>query len=291
MNIKKFFLSYYKNATTDFYIGKLNEPIDGKHLHSHEYYQLCYVLKGSLGHHIDDKKASLLYGDVFILPPNVPHYIEKENDATLFYTISFMPNFFTNSLSQPLLFTDFLKTVNNLSRENIPLKISLTASDRIFVEIIFDRILAEFNNKNVGAEEVIHECLAMLLTILSRNYYDKHLGEFSIFYESNEQSVMHCIKYLSSNFEQDISLDKICKLATMSKSHFCKLFTQITKVTFNDFLNAKRIEKATELLLTSNLKVQSVASLVGYKDFSTFSRNFKKRIGASPEKYRIINKI
>ncbi len=286
MNIKKFFLSYYKNATINFYINKVQNPVDALEIHTHDYYQFYYVLKGTLYHHLENKVAQLVYGDVFILPPNTPHYISTENEESEFYFFSFMPDFFSNVQNQQFLFNDVLKTFSSLPKENIPLKLILDANDRLFFEVLLDRILFEFNQKNMGAEEIIHESVATLLTLISRNYFDEHIKELSISHQSNEQSVFYCINYITNHCEQDISLEEISKLATMSKSHFCKLFKSITNMTFKDFLNSKRIEKSTVLLSTSNVKILTVSQACGFKDFSSFSRNFKKLIGISPIKYR-----
>lgn len=286
MDIKKYFLSYYKNATTNFFVNKVNKLVDALKIHTHDYYQFYYVLKGTLHHHLENKVATLVYGDVFILPPNIPHYISTETDDYEFYFFSFTPDFFNSVENQGFLFADILKTFKNLSADNLPAKLMLDANDRLFAEILLDRILFEFKSNLMGAEEIIHENVATLLTLLSRNYYNEHVKELSISYQSNEQSVLHCINYVSTHCEQDINLENVSKLATMSKSHFCKLFKSITKTTFNNFLIEKRIEKATVLLSNTNLKILNVSQNCGFKDFSSFSRNFKKIIGVSPLNYR-----
>ena len=77
MDIKKFVLSYYKNATADFYINRVKAPKEALALHTHDYFQIYYIHSGKLLHHLEGSVAELAPGDVFILPPNVAHYIEK----------------------------------------------------------------------------------------------------------------------------------------------------------------------------------------------------------------------
>ena len=83
MNIKKFVLSYYSNATEDFYIKEITKPREALSLHSHEYYQIYYVKSGKLIHLLENNSAELKARDVFIIPPNMPHCIKTEAKAIL----------------------------------------------------------------------------------------------------------------------------------------------------------------------------------------------------------------
>ena len=48
MDIKRFVLEYYKDATKDFYITRIDNPVDTLTPHIHEYYQAFYVASGSI---------------------------------------------------------------------------------------------------------------------------------------------------------------------------------------------------------------------------------------------------
>ena len=86
MDIKKFVLSYYSNATEFFHIKEITKPKEALSLHSHEYYQIYYLKSGKLIHHLGDGCAELKARDVFIIPPDLPHYIEKASkDVLLLY--------------------------------------------------------------------------------------------------------------------------------------------------------------------------------------------------------------
>ena len=91
MDVKKFLLSYYKDATQDFHITRITRPQGALELHQHPYFQLYYVVRGSMIHHVDDSLATLGAGDVFILPPELPHRIEALGQDVDFYSMSFTP--------------------------------------------------------------------------------------------------------------------------------------------------------------------------------------------------------
>lgn len=52
MNVKKFVLSYYSNATADFHIKEITKPQEALSLHNHDYYQIYYLKSGRLIHHL-----------------------------------------------------------------------------------------------------------------------------------------------------------------------------------------------------------------------------------------------
>jgi len=86
--------------------------------------------------------------------------------------------------------------------------------------------------------------------------------------------------------EADLSLNEISALINLSPSHFSTVFSQETDQTFRDYLTAIRIQKAKELLRTTNLKSSDVSCQVGYNDPHYFSFVFKKNTGFSPSEFR-----
>ncbi len=81
MDIKNFVLSYYNNAMENFHIQKVEKTYEAKKPHTHEYFQIYYISKGSLMHFIGNKSSKLYQGDMFIIPPGVVHYISPAPNA------------------------------------------------------------------------------------------------------------------------------------------------------------------------------------------------------------------
>jgi len=93
--------------------------------------------------------------------------------------------------------------------------------------------------------------------------------------------------YIDQHYmEADLSLNEISALINLSPSHFSTVFSQETDQTFRDYLTAIRIQKAKELLRTTNLKSSDVSCQVGYNDPHYFSFVFKKNTGFSPSEFR-----
>ncbi|MCR4922593.1 MAG: response regulator [Lachnospiraceae bacterium] len=95
------------------------------------------------------------------------------------------------------------------------------------------------------------------------------------------------ISYIDENYmREDISLNTVAAQANISPNHFSAIFSQEMGITFIEYLIKKRIDKACELLMTTDMKSSEVAYKVGYKDPHYFSYTFKKTVGMTTKEYR-----
>lgn len=288
MNIKKFVLSYYKNATNDFYITRISSPKEALNIHSHNYFQIYYVISGKITHHLENSTAILTTGDIFILPPNQAHYIETPNGEVDFYSLSFMPDYFQSIKEGNKLILDFLLYLQSENTDKLVPQVSLSYEDTIFIKALFNRILLEFNDNKTGKNEIIRESVSVLLSLFARVYFEENV--IALVSKENRQLVMHSIEYIKNHFDEEITLSEIVRHSAMSKTSFCTIFNSIVGMPFKEYLNRYRIEQATELIAMGE-KISVAANHCGYGDFSTFYRNFKKYIGLSPSEFANKNNL
>lgn len=83
-----------------------------------------------------------------------------------------------------------------------------------------------------------------------------------------------------------LSLDAVCAQLGVSTAYFSTMFKRETGQGFVGYLTDLRMEKALELLNTTDEKTYQIAASIGYEDPNYFSYVFKKRFGVSPSKYR-----
>ena len=98
--------------------------------------------------------------------------------------------------------------------------------------------------------------------------------------------VRMALNYIAENYAQKIGLDEIAEMLQMNSSYFSTLFKKETGRNFQNYLTEYRIEKAKELLRTTNETMMSVAEQVGYQDTRYFSQCFVKVVGVKPSLYR-----
>lgn len=93
-------------------------------------------------------------------------------------------------------------------------------------------------------------------------------------------------KYVAEHYAEKITLEEIAAKLQMNPSYFSALFKKQTGKNFQNYLQDYRIEKAKELLRTTNETMMSIAERVGYTDTRYFSQCFAKVVGVKPSIYR-----
>jgi two-component system, response regulator YesN len=74
----------------------------------------------------------------------------------------------------------------------------------------------------------------------------------------------------------------------MSRHHFSRTFKNAMGVTFQKYLNERRVEKAKDMMKNSRLTITEIAFFVGYADMTNFTRMFRKETGYTPSQYKKI---
>ena len=93
--------------------------------------------------------------------------------------------------------------------------------------------------------------------------------------------------YVKKNFcDPNISLISVAQHVGMSAAHFSTVFSQQEGRTFISYLTALRMEKAKELLTTTNARLADIALEIGYNEPNYFSHVFRKTVGITPKEYR-----
>lgn len=285
MDIRNFVLSYYSNSTKDFHIRLVDSGGAAQKPHTHAYFQIYFMLHGSLTHYVGDRAARLTHGDMTIVPPGTPHHIERSPDA-VFYSLSFMPELLSAFGEQFRLAKDFLNGLQSgEAGEPVRARIKLPPEEAFHTEELLAHTLQEFEKKPLGYAETIRAYTALVVTLLARACFEKERETMPERLEGGNRFVLHCMQYVENNFSEPISLEEICRRSAMSRTDFCARFRALTGQTFNGYLNACRVKKAAEWLREGR-PVSAVSDLCGYRTFSTFYRNFKKIMGVSPREYR-----
>ena len=96
--------------------------------------------------------------------------------------------------------------------------------------------------------------------------------------------------YIQRNYQKNLTQEFIASLFYLNRSYLSQLFKKKTGQKFVDYLNDVRIEKAKDLLVTSERKMYIIAKSVGYDNVKYFFRIFKKKTGISPEQFRLRHK-
>ena len=92
--------------------------------------------------------------------------------------------------------------------------------------------------------------------------------------------------YMRDHLDQDIGLQELAALVSLSRFHFCTAFRMATGHTPHEWLTVQRIERAKALLTNPRLAITHIALAVGYQTHSAFAATFRKIAGVTPTEFR-----
>ncbi len=107
--------------------------------------------------------------------------------------------------------------------------------------------------------------------------------------DSAKLLINKAVDYLNSHYgDSELSVDTLCGYLNVSATYFSVLFKRETGMSFVNYLTKVRMEKALQLLNTTDEKSYNISNMVGYTEPNYFSYVFKKYYGVSPSNYRKI---
>lgn len=104
--------------------------------------------------------------------------------------------------------------------------------------------------------------------------------------ERGNDIVDNMVTYIHKHYEENINRNMLAKKVGFSPEYIGKIFKRKTGMGINEYINTIRIEKARNLLETTDYKIIDIALMVGYDNMPYFSSVFKKYVGVSPAEYK-----
>ncbi len=242
--------------------------------HRHDCHELYFLLSGTrryfIGHSIYNVKA----GDLVIIPKNELHRTtsrtQQSYDRVLIY--------FQDSFAAPFYemvgreaFDRFL----GLGCVQLPLR----QQERI--RQLFSRMEEERVRADSYSELAISHLLSELIILVLR-----HGSGCQKVPDGTTNKILEAARYISDNYDQEITLDLAAQIACMEATYFSKCFKKLTGFGFHDYLTQTRLAKAEEFLRSSQLSISEISDSCGFSSSNYFGDVFNKYKGMSPRAFR-----
>ncbi len=272
-NIKSIFHKYLNDddfhyLTLD-YDGTLNEGI-----HYHDFYELFLVRKGHIDYLIDGNKYALGEYDLVLTNPRELHkpiYRDKQYSLSFItFRRLFLPLGGKTNGFDPLKPLDKRKN----GRYN---KIDAAVVKQYGIDTLFLEIEEKLRTND---DDTVFYVQAKLMLILCA--IGKACHQSTDHYDSNEE-IERIIAYINHNLNQDLHSGALERIFFMDSRNIRRKFKQYTGYSLGDYVNHKRIIEASELIRRGR-PIGEVSRAVGFEDYSTFYRVFKKMTGKAPSK-------
>lgn len=247
--------------------------------HSHNHYEIIYLLSGRRYFFIKDRTVVLNQGSLVCIMPSALHktldidVLECERIA-----VTFSPSFLGSS-SEPLR-----EIFHTLFYDLIPI-IDILPSEQSFVESLLFSMIREMAGAEIGYEIQIRSLLSQLLVFICRHTKKHGIGSLpptdTMFHQASEIA-----QFITLHALELLTLDLVAQHFHISPSHLGRIFKKTTGFTFIEYLHRIRIEEARRLLRYTNLQSIDVAEKSGFTSISQFNRVFRDICGSSPIQYR-----
>ena len=256
--------------------------------HSHNYIEMMYVLHGSITHLIGENEIVLQKGDFLVMNQHVEHAIKAAGYDDVAINFIARQEFFdipqsmvgsNNAISEFLL--SILRT-----KDSVQHYLHFRLNEDLYIENLVECIIASILFDRDFDERINQYMMGIIFLHLLRHVEGLTKNSSMDYHELLVQSVL---RYIDTRY-QTAQLARFADETHQNVSVLSRLIRQKTGATFQELLKRKRLQKAVQLLVESDLSVEEISVNVGYEDPGHFFREFKKMYQTTPRKFRLARK-
>ncbi|WP_167577958.1 AraC family transcriptional regulator [Ammoniphilus sp. YIM 78166] len=249
-----------------------NQQTKNKTIHKHESTEIFFIQEGKGQFLVGQEIISAKRGDLVLIHPFVEHEtISSVNDSIKGFSLTFTH----------LHISELPKGHFNL--ESSPVLLGAQTNHMAISKYLED-IHTEHQDMTFGSQEIINSLLTAFIILILRSLNDNTNNH------SNISISEKAIKYISQNYNKDLSLSELADVIFVSPYHLAHTFKNEIGISPIQYLIQYRIDEAKKMLLHSNLSIQEISYKVGYHNATYFNLIFKKTTGLSPGKFRKNNR-
>ncbi|WP_208025315.1 response regulator transcription factor [Bacillus salipaludis] len=115
---------------------------------------------------------------------------------------------------------------------------------------------------------------------------DKKLVDASTQNPLDRGPIREAMDYINKNIKNELTQKEVADHVHLNPSYLSVLFKEHVKLTFSEYVTRRRIQRAKELLITTNFPINDIAEESGYKTAKYFIKIFKELEGMTPSAYR-----
>lgn len=264
----------------------LNMPYIVTLAHSHNFFEITYVLKGSCTFLFEGESATLTAGDICIVSPGSSHSLPLEPDCVALATVvrrSTFDSMFANLLAQKDLLSRFFRnSLYNTRRANyILLK---TGND----PLVFSTI-RQLTYECYQADNYANNCAVNLLNLYLARALRAASNAITMYhyegYSERDFDFALVLQYIQQNY-RTVTLSSLADTFHFSETYLSKLVTKNMNQNFTEVLRTLKMNHAMDYLMNTSMKISEISDAVGYDSVDHFSRTFRKVYGMPPLEYR-----
>ena len=243
-------------------------------MHLHREIEVVILSEGELACTLDGERITLKKGQPILINRGVPHALVP---------LAFPIKFTYIQIDIDKLSDAFISEEERMLRLLLDLRQTeryrLAEDDEL--DVAANLLIREANEKKTGYDIYMKAAVLSIVGYMMRN---------GLLSTGKETAGLHKIKnvllFVEKNHANHLNLQDICAFMGVSKSYFCRLFREVSGMSFTEYLNLVRLRFVVRALYDSDRAISDIAMDAGFSSLQYFNRCFKRYYGCTPRQYR-----
>lgn len=250
--------------------------------HSHSRFEITVVNSGSGRYTTEKASFPMVTGDVFVFASNEVHCITNvDKDGLSITNLHFEPRYLAikedveNSKFHQLCFSHSEEFQNRIPFDKAEI-----------IRTNHTNIKKEFEQNDELLPKAIESYLNLILIDLIRN--QNYRSETILDTKNYIKNMLYIYDYIEQHLCETITLNHLADMVSLTPNYFSYLFKKLNGISLCNYINAKRIEKATKLITSKDceLSMLEIATNCGFNNTANFNKTFKKFKGFTPSELK-----
>ena len=245
---------------------------------SHHFYELFFILRGSLHVIADEEDLTPVPGDVLVYPPNCMHRV-MHTDASVPYERFYI--YLSRAYLQAISTEDyrFIDILDRLTRDGHHC-FNLGEEAVAALVPMVDEIIEAARDTSPAAT-IANRCRMTICLIRLLGLLEESLTSTA---DCETHRMNEMIRYINQNAAQPLSLDQLGETFGINKFVLLHEFKDYTGMSIYQYVLTRRVILAQQLI-QQGAKPNQACEQSGFSDYTSFYRAFKSRTGQSPNQY------
>jgi AraC-like DNA-binding protein/mannose-6-phosphate isomerase-like protein (cupin superfamily) len=255
--------------------------------HTHNYVEVIYMCEGRTTHNINGEEVLLRKGELLFLNQHAVQEILPAEYHDIAVNFIILPEFFDQALlmigEEENLIRSFIIGCLRSEDDKVGF-LHFKVAEELPIQNLVENLIWTIMNDQKNNRSINQVTMGLLFLQLLN-----HTDKITVGKNQYEQELLLTVlRYIEEHYK-DGNLTELANSLHYDLYWLSRMIKRLTKKTYTELVQTKRLNQAAYLLGTTKLSVADIGLAVGYDNLSYFHRIFRAKYQISPREYRTCN--